>query len=155
MWLFNLCTASLLVSAGAFAAQPVLLYTASRQGEIEPCGCQAKQIGGLDRLAAKINQERKAQDIFFVDAGNAFFSSLKPATHRRDQDLRKAKLISESYRLMGLDVYSPGERDFAEGEKGLLDLVERSGAALVSANLNFSTAKAKKYVILERGGCRL
>jgi len=155
MWLFNLCTASLLVSAGGFAAQPALLYTASRHGEVEPCGCQVNQIGGLDRLAAKINQARKVRDVFFVDAGNAFFSSLRPALHRREQDLRKAQLISESYRIMGLDAYSPGERDFAEGEKVFIDLVERSGAALVSANLKLSKAKAKTHLILERGGFRL
>lgn len=158
MRLFFFCLfllASVADSAQSRKASPVLVYTASRQGEIEPCGCKVKQIGGLDRMAGRIAQIKVKQPVFFVDAGNTFFPLPSPSKNRRAQDLRKAELIAKSYRFMGLQAFSPGPRDFAEGEKRLAALIEISGATLVSANLRFQTAKAKRAIFLEAEGPRV
>lgn len=123
-WTLPLCAGSLTVA-----------YTANRQGEIKPCGCKIREIGGLSRMEKRISQLRKKGGVLFVDAGNAFFQAPKLAESRLSAAKKQAQQIAQSYKRMGLKAISPGERDFAAGAGFFWELVKESGAHPVSANL--------------------
>ncbi len=115
-----------------------LYFTANRQGEIEPCGCARGRIGGLTRVANLLAQERKKtadRSSLFVDSGDTFFLFSELQATRGEEEVRKARLIAAAYQKLGLNAFSPGERDFAGGLPLLLELRKESGAAFVSANL--------------------
>jgi len=134
-----------------------LYYTANRHGEIEPCGCHVNQLGGLHRMKTFLDSDRPKyakEPMLFVDSGDSFFSASRISENRKDQELLRAKLIAEAYKKMKLDVFTPGERDFAAGIEVLRELEKLSGATFLSSNLVTSDGKElfKKSHIIERGG---
>ena len=154
---------SLFVTMGLLFAQPIyaefvtLAYTANRQGETKPCGCKIREIGGLPRMEARIGQLKKAGAVLFVDSGNAFFKAPKLSPGRLGDAKRQAELIAESYKRMGLKVFSPGERDFGAGIGVFWQLVKRTGAVPLSANLESLTENGQfaPFLIWDEGGVRL
>jgi hypothetical protein len=132
----SLPTLGLLFSLVSWGQKPTaLIYTANRQGEIEPCGCQTNQVGGLNRMAEYLNGLKKENEVLLVDSGDSFFSAPKVRADRASQELLRAQLIADSYKEMGLNYISPGDRDLALGAKTFFELVSRCGAKVVSANL--------------------
>jgi hypothetical protein len=66
--------------APSFTAPPpgervLILYTASVQGYVEPCGCTADPLGGVARLQAAVAQARAAYGgrVLLLDAGDMLF----------------------------------------------------------------------------------
>lgn len=142
------------------APEPVTLhvmYSANRQGEIEPCGCQVNQIGGLNRLESFLRKLPPGEPRIFVDSGDTFFSASSVNPRRRDYEAARARTIARSYRYMGLDVFVPGERDFALGPEFLGELQALSGAHFVAANLVRPDGKPlfPPYHVIERSGARV
>jgi Cytochrome c554 and c-prime len=135
-----------------------LFYTANRQGEIDPCGCQLQQLGGVDRMQTLVNKVRQnGPPAVLVDAGDTFFSTPTLLPTRRDQEMRRAKLISEAYRAMKVDVFAPGERDFAGGVSFLRELQKTSGVVFLSTNL-VDEKGARLFQashVIERGGMKI
>jgi hypothetical protein len=133
-WLFFLAVAA----SSAAAADLRFFYTANRQGEIDPCGCPTtEQNGGIDRMAALLAGAKfDPKSAFFGDAGDTFFSNVTLLPTRRAQELAQSSLIARVYRELGLEVFSPGERDFAGGIEELRRLQALTGAAFISANLS-------------------
>lgn len=146
--------------AGADPGRPPLeiLFFSNRQGEIEPCGCQTGQIGGLDRLLNHLRRHPPAPHAIAVDAGDTFFSLPELPDSRRPQERGRAWLISDTYRLLGLTAFTPGERDFALGAGELERLIGATGGALVSANLDLTgvgPSPFRPYVVVTRGPWRI
>ena len=125
-----------------------IVYQSNRQGELEPCGCQKKPFGGIDREANALKQIRKESEIvWYVDAGNMLTtSSLKNFAHRS----RKAEALIEILKAMKLDVFAPGPEDFTLGIDFLLKAQEQSSFSFVSTNGKYF----KKYHTETRGGIR-
>lgn len=138
------------------SATPVtVIYTANRQGEIEPCGCQVNQVGGLNRMAAFIEAERaKKTPVLVVDSGDTFFSNLSIPDTRLKMESLRAELIASSYKDMGVRFLLPGERDFSQGAEKLFQLKTQAGLKLVAANLSYSDDPAffSKYEIVREAG---
>src|SRR4051812_28912213 len=109
----TLLLSAALAVGGILSATPLdLFYTANRQGEVDPCGCPgAVQNGGIARMGAFLDATRRRSS-FFGDAGDTFFSVTSILPSRRDEELAHAHLIARAYQVMGLDVLTPGERDF-------------------------------------------
>lgn len=137
-----------------------IYYSSNRQGEIEPCGCQVNQLGGMDRLKTYFSRPQSGystKTALFVDAGDSFFSMANLNERRRHQEVIKARLIAQANRLLKLDFFSPGERDFAGGLPLLKELEKTSGATFLSANL---VDKQEKLIfeamkIVERSGIKV
>lgn len=135
-----------------------LFFTSDRHGEIEPCGCQTGQIGGLDRLKNFLDIRRELPQLgahFFLDTGDAFFA-LPPAQPLQKEDfLKRAKLVAHSFRKMALDVMGVGARDLKSGGENLFELKRLTQAQWVCSNLVL-TPEAKslctEYAVLERVG---
>jgi hypothetical protein len=158
-----LLVAVLVLAVGTFAEtktktlRPLRIYfTANRQGEIAPCGCQVHQIGGLNRIDTYVKKENK-RNALFLDAGDTFFSTNPLNPRRREQEKARAKVIAKSYRLMAVDAFSPGERDFAEGVTFLKSLRDLSGATFIGSNLTDPDGNLifQKFQIVQKDSFRV
>lgn len=155
--MFRTLLLSFFLPFSVVAAPVTFLYTANRQGEVDPCGCpDGSQNGGIGRMAAYVDTLKKAPR-FFGDAGDTFFSVSTLLPSRRDGELAHAHLIARAYKLMGVDVLTPGERDFAEGIETLRALEAESGTRFVSVNLTDREGKTlfPPSVVVEKGGVKI
>lgn len=127
---------------GAFSSGPPpselrVYFSANREGEVEPCGCQVNQLGGLHRTEQYLSTVPKKSEraSLYVSGGDVFFALNPPNKTRTEEDLLRARLIARAYKRWGLEGMVPGWRDFSQGIKTLRALVDRTDATLVSANL--------------------
>ncbi len=106
-------------------------------GALEPCGCSKDQLGGVDKLAAFVEAERKAApNAWMVAAGPLFF--LEPALRDddRQQTLWKADAMAQAAKSLNLLAWAPGFNDWAGGTDTLGRLRDASGGALLAGNLD-------------------
>lgn len=115
----------LLGSACAFCAhqsQPAagppvpvtLLFSTALVGHLEPCGCSADQLGGLDKAASVISDIRKeGQAVVLVDGGDRFFPSATASTDPMvaAQHRLQADAMARATALMKYDAVVLGLRD--------------------------------------------
>jgi len=165
-----ICGAALLLALGAWvcscgkktaeqkprarAAETTLLFSSDLLGHVRSCGCVVKDMGGLPRRATYVEGVRASIDnLVMVDAGDAFGPEL-------DYAQKEADLTFESYTVMGLDAFTPGETDFVFGLPFLEELAKRVTFNVVAANLvDPATGQpifGKTYAIKElKGGLRV
>lgn len=143
----------LLLSACAHNPVPIIkkdvtiLYQSNRFGELEPCGCQKKPYGGIDREANAVSAARReGRAVWYVDAGNL----LGPETEKLSLDhrRRKARALAGMLKEMKLDVLFPGPSDYALGVDFLRELSRESGVAFVGGSF-------PRYHIGDRAGLRV
>jgi hypothetical protein len=121
----------------AFTPQPdgarvAILYTASVQGYVTPCGCTADPLGGVARLAAMVDAARAAygERVLLLDAGDLLFErpedNLPADACQADA---RAELLLGTYARKGLaatvlgpldDVRGPGWRDERLAKHGIV-----------------------------------
>jgi len=131
-----------------------LLYQASRQGVLEPCGCHTSPFGGIDRefnALGKIRQE-KDRTILYVDAGNMLSPLKKKGGIAHHQ--HKALAITAMLSHMGLEVFAPGPMDYGLGLDFLKKLESKASFKFVSTNVLFGQGKPvfPPYHFLSKGG---
>jgi hypothetical protein len=107
-----------------FAKQPegkrvAIMYTASVQGYVEPCGCTAEPLGGVARLAALIDQAKDAygdERVLFLDAGDMLFERADDtAAADACQAEARADLLVSTYARKGLVATVLGPLDDVRG----------------------------------------
>jgi hypothetical protein len=110
--------------APPFVKQPAgkrvaIVYTASVQGYVEPCGCTAEPLGGVARLAALIDMARAAygeERVLFLDAGDLLFERADDtAAADACQAEARADLLVETYARKGLVATVLGPLDDVRG----------------------------------------
>jgi 2',3'-cyclic-nucleotide 2'-phosphodiesterase (5'-nucleotidase family) len=105
-------------------------------GALEPCGCVKDMLGGADHAAAYIaSQSAAVPNAFTVGAGPMLFLNARPDAARDTQAAFKADALADAYKALKLKAWAPGANDWLLGDKKLKDLVSRSGATLLAANL--------------------
>jgi 2',3'-cyclic-nucleotide 2'-phosphodiesterase (5'-nucleotidase family) len=107
-------------------------------GYLEPCGCQSKLLGGIDRAAAKLNALRADRvPVLFVAAGDLLFGGApEGATAETDattQETWKAETLVEIFNRLGMVAATPGQRDLSFGAAELERLTGRSKFAWLPA----------------------
>lgn len=105
-----------------------LVYTASVQGYVEPCGCTGDPLGGVARLTTIMNEARAVYGdrVVFVDGGDLLFEHLEergPAD--LCQDNARIDLLLSTYKKLGLLGTVSGARD---GVRGAAFQAEKLGA---------------------------
>ncbi len=135
-----------------------LLWTGAVMGFVEPCGCTAGRLGGLDRMAAYLRAElERHPDALFLDAGNLI---ARHPTHDGllEQQLpMKAEAFLRVFGELGISALAVGVNELAVEPETLAELGRRHRVPLVSANLarvDGSPAFAR-HVIVTRGGKRI
>lgn len=125
-----------------FAEQPdgarvAVLYTASVQGYVTPCGCTADPLGGVARLAAAVDQAKAAygERVVFVDAGDLLFEKLddnKPAD--LCQARARVELLLDTYKEAGLRATTLGPLDDVRGPAWRDERLAKREIPTLSAN---------------------
>ncbi|HVZ75052.1 MAG TPA: multiheme c-type cytochrome [Polyangia bacterium] len=117
-----------------------IAYSSNDQAEYERCGCPVRPLGGLARRAAEIDRARaEADGVLVVDAGDLFLPAddtpkgwRAPAASEID---RRARLLAAAYARLGVEAFTPGERDLALGLPRLRKVLADAKVPVVSANL--------------------
>lgn len=114
-------------------AQPALRVVALTDvsGYLEPCGCQSKLLGGIDRAAAKLQALRGEHvPVLFVAAGDLLFGDrpegATPDLDATTQETWKAETLVEIFNRLGLAAATAGKRDLSFGVSELQRLQARS-----------------------------
>ncbi len=127
----------------------LIVEMGERHGEVEPCGCPRVQLGGLSRLVNFVDRRTKAAKgsaVLIVDTGNSFFSLPVLPDTRLESEKRKADLIADAYKLLGVQVLVPGPKDLALGPAELDRLAQRAGLKLLSPG---------SHAVVEHGGVKV
>jgi tetratricopeptide (TPR) repeat protein len=136
----------------------LLLYTSAVQGFIEPCGCVAGQIGGVDRIAAYVEDELADHPAaLFLDTGDLFCRHAKPDPSVRRQLVHKARAFFRVWSELGCVSLSLGENDLALGVNRLRNLGREFDLPILCGNLVNEDGELvfEESVVVERGGKRI
>lgn len=158
--------AAIVVTANCMGAESVkkfsLVYNVNNAGYVDVCGCKKKEVrqGSLTRRASFLKQLRTTgREICLLDGGSSLFAIKElPKENEREESIRKAQLIVESYNRMGYRAMAIGPFDLAGGLDTLQDLEKKAKFVFLSANLvdgNTGELYFKPSVILESGGVRI
>ena len=93
-------------SGEAESASVTVLFSSDMLGKIRSCGCTVEDSGGLGRRATYTHGVRESsREVLVLDAGDAFSLDLSFTK-------KEAELTMESFSLIGVDVFTPGEMEF-------------------------------------------
>lgn len=94
------------------AAQAAVVLTADVRGYLESCGCSEHMLGGIDRVAAQVEQARKELgQAVHVGAGDALFNGPPADPAHAQQDNLKAKTLLKAFADMQTAALALGPRD--------------------------------------------
>ena len=132
----NFFYTGMLPSPALHAAQFTIIYSNDVLGELELCGCDDEQLGGLSRKASVITGLKKeGRPILVLDAGNLFFKERPGTGIEQKEYLLKSEYILEAYRQTGCDAFNVGETDLFFGLAHLQELKKKGLFPFLSANL--------------------
>lgn len=137
----------------------LLLYTATINGFIEPCGCVAGQIGGIDRMAGYIEAEQAAHPAaLYVDGGDIVAEDLLLEKNVLEQLPLKAEAFFKTFESLGCEAVGLGEMDLLHlGAERLQELAERFSVPILCGNVANRQGELlfPESRIVERGGKRI
>jgi hypothetical protein len=141
--------------AGPGAPSLRLYVMSSVAGALEPCGCVKDMLGGADHAAAYIaSQAGAAPNALVVGAGPMLFLNARAEAARDTQVSFKADALADAYKALHLSAWAPGANDWLLGDASLTNLVQRSGASLLAANLK-GGAQLQPSKLLEISGIKV
>jgi len=143
-------------SSAAAGAPSLRLYVMSSvAGALEPCGCVKDMLGGADHAAAYIaSQTAAAPNALVVGAGPMLFLNARSDAGRDTQVGFKADALADAYKALGLSAWAPGANDWLLGDTSLTNLVQRTGATLLAANLK-GGAKLQPTKLVDISGIKV
>lgn len=122
-------------------------------GAIEPCGCVADMLGGVDHLAALVNKGRTAAEgTLVLGAGPMFFQDPVLAPEGISQARFKAEAMALSLHDLGLAAWAPGQNDWALGIPEFQGLARTTGARALAANLAAEGGTSASSDVVRAGG---
>jgi len=155
-WLLGACSHS---SSEPRPSDLLLMYTGNVHGYIEPCGCSAGQIGGIDRLAGYIHKERlsRPDTSLHIDSGDLFAEGVITDANKVQQLRVKAESFLEAWGEIGCDAIGVGEAEISLGIKQLQELTEASGVPFLASNIVDTKGDhpLTTSMILERSGMKI
>lgn len=102
---------------GGDAEASSLLVVSSLRGTTEPCGCTSNPLGGLDRLAARVEAHREAGARNLLMVGDTYFEQPTSPEHSRSQDEARAEVIASVLERLEPTALLLGPADLARGQK--------------------------------------
>lgn len=161
--LLFLCLPALTLLASCEEKRPpadlVMLYTGNINGYIEPCGCVAGQIGGIDRITGYIHEQRAAlgERAFYIDTGDLFAEGVIDDANEVAQLGIKAREFLAAWKHLECDGLALGEAEVSVGIERLQELAGEAGVPILAGNVVDANGVApfEPYVVLERGGMKV
>jgi hypothetical protein len=112
-----------------------IYYLVDLSGYLEPCGCNQRPLGGIDRIARVMDNERSvAPHAVLVAAGNLFFSEPHLEERMIYQERTKAEALTGILTDLRLAAFAPGPADFALGPEAWRRLTASLQAPALAAN---------------------
>ncbi|WP_417915234.1 UshA-like (seleno)protein [Candidatus Electronema sp. JM] len=149
-----------LLAAPLRAADFLLFYSNDGHGETEPCGCRARQLGGLARQALQLSQitAKEQRPALFLSGGGLLFRQTSVQEEQKRQELINAEGIAEAMRAMDCRALGLEAHDLAGGIALLKQWQEKHQLAWLSMNL--VDAKKKQpvfapYLLTELAGIQI
>lgn len=102
-----------------------------------------------------IESERTQSPVVVVDGGDLLGKAQTVPVSLLGQAQQKGALMLGAMSLVGLDVWVPGEADWALGRDFVLGLVDLHDVPLVAGNLKCGDRQFPGHRLVERGGIRL
>jgi 2',3'-cyclic-nucleotide 2'-phosphodiesterase (5'-nucleotidase family) len=106
-----------------------VFYTATANGNLEPCGCPVNPSGGVSRRAHYINEQASPDTAILVIDGGDWVG---PPT---SEGLLQTEYMVRAMGKIGGRVVGVGPRDFAFGVEYLRDAGSSSGLSITCANV--------------------
>ncbi|MCK4548854.1 MAG: hypothetical protein KAU49_01750 [Candidatus Krumholzibacteria bacterium] len=139
---------------GAESASVAIIFSSDMLGKIRSCGCTVEDTGGLGRRATYTEKVREgSREVLVLDVGDAFSLDLSFTK-------KEAELTMESFNLIGVDVFTPGEIEFIFGLPFLKAAAENAEFEVIAANivdpLTGLPIFGKQYTVITlKGGLRI
>jgi Cytochrome c554 and c-prime len=116
-----------------------LLVVTDPKGYLEPCGCQQRPLGGVDKLAHLV-QSARADEVptLLLAAGDlSFGTELRPedAASAATQEAWRADTLIKAWKAIGLSAATPGKLDLQQPPAVLHELVQTGGFPWLLENL--------------------
>lgn len=139
LWIFN---ASSLADEKSNSETLQILFSHDGMGELEPCGCRGNPLGGVVRRGSLVHSlKSNYSNTIQVDTGNTFFeNTVTPESLKKVLQFQSEK-IAESFKLLKINYFTPGEKDFSLGLNHLNRLKKISQSTFLAANLFDSNNK--------------
>jgi len=116
------------------SAPVTVAFQSQRWGTLEPCGCQSKPYGGVDRELNALKVIRgEREHVIYVDAGNSLVGD--GAAKNPDAYEKKARALAEMLGVNGLDALLPGPYEYALGTARLKAVAKDSKFPFVATNV--------------------
>ncbi len=147
--------------AAVDAGRPVLptvrlVLITDLAGALGPCGCVKDQLGGLDHFATWMQAERpRAPASLVAAAGPLFFMDAKLPRDRADQDRQKAAVIASLLHELHFAAFAPGVNDWADGQKGLIDLAHKAGCTILASSSAGFAPPFASAIVKDAGGIKV
>lgn len=111
-----------------------VLFSHNINGETHPCGCRNFPLGGLIQVQAYMESTAKTENQIYLDTGDAFFESISVPDFIEKSSTFTANKIAESFDILGLKFFTPGDQDFALGEKFLVEVSKKHNFKFLITN---------------------
>ncbi|MEO0650454.1 MAG: multiheme c-type cytochrome, partial [Planctomycetota bacterium] len=113
-----------------------VLFNASLNGYIEPCGCVVGKTGGVDRIVERVEAHRAAHPrTVFLEGGDLFAEDPELGANERDQLPVKAEALFELWARLGCQAMALGDLDLQLGVETLQGLAAEHGIPILCGNL--------------------
>ena len=129
-----------------------IVYTNDMEGSVDTCGCATDPGGGAAR---RINWYKKNSlaplNTLYINGGNTLFTSTDYMDYEVKYLKYGAQVMADSMKMMNLDAYTPGEKDFKMGV-GFFESVSKKLPVVIT---NSESGKFKKEIIVNKGGYKI
>lgn len=113
-----------------------LVYSQSNFGNIEPCACNNRTVGGFPRRKTYLDAARsEGRPVLVLDSGDALFTERFLPPEMIGQAKRKAQAIAGAFVKCGVDAMTFGELDLTAGGNFFRQVAEEAGLPIVAANV--------------------
>lgn len=130
-----------------------LLLLTDPKGYLEPCGCQLRPLGGVDKLAHVVAGARAdGVPTLLVAAGNLTFGTeLRPEDRESaaTQEEWRAETLVEAWNQLGLAAVAPGRLDLVQPIEQSAKLLSLSKFPWLVSNLQPAEAGARLSLVTE------
>jgi 2',3'-cyclic-nucleotide 2'-phosphodiesterase (5'-nucleotidase family) len=143
-------------AAASENAVPVatLAFTSHVRGWVEPCGCTADPLGGVDRIKAELDRTRARTPTLFFDVGSLLFDHEELAPAALCQEDARVKMLLGSAQQSGLQFTGLGVFDLSRGEPWRAQALQAAGIPALSANVQGATGVLPR-LLREVGGIKV
>lgn len=122
-----------------------IVFSGNINGETHPCGCRHFPLGGLAQVNGLFAKLKKEKPFIYIDAGDTLFDAPTISSFSQESKVYRAKSLVKALGDLGLAAFTPGDQDFAAGEKVFLDLIKSAKFKMLAVNFKNNKVKLPNW----------